>query len=114
MPKPVQDFHYYGSTCYGWVTGDTRDEVMKKLCNDVGSRLIKLHVKHSGGVAATICRVPLPQAACYRINNYLPSIITKEDGVNETRKGERIELLEVENFRITNMKGDTIPYVETI
>ncbi|URA06947.1 hypothetical protein Pfeifenkraut_BL30050 [Xanthomonas phage Pfeifenkraut] len=114
MPKPAQDFHYYGATCYGWVVADTREKVIKMLCNDVGSSLIKQHVKHSGGIVATTCRVPLPQAAHYCISNYLPSTITKEDGVNETRKGERIELTEIENVRIINMKGDTIPYVETV
>lgn len=111
---PNEQFHYYGSTCYNWAVADTREKVLKALANDCGSRIVKQHVKHSGGVVATVCRVPLPQAAHYTINNYLPQLITKEDGVNEIRKGERIELTEIENVRIINMKGDTIPYVETV
>jgi len=107
MPK--QDFHWYGATGYGWAVADTREKVLKALANDCGSRIVKQHVQHSGGVSAVVCRVPLPQEAHYTISDYLPHTITKEDGVNEARKGERIEVTDTENIRIVNMQGKTIP-----
>ena len=105
----AQDFHYYGSTGFGWIAADTRDKVAKGLANDCGSSILK-RCKANGrpGIGATICRVPLPQAAHYTIEGYMPHTITKEDGVNDKRKGERIELSEVENVYITTMQGKTV------
>lgn len=106
---PNESFHYYGATGYGWAVADTREKVLKALANDVGSTTLKRHVKENGGLSAVVCRVPLPQAAHYTIESYLPHTITKEDGVNEARKGERIEVTEAENVRIVDMKGKTVP-----
>lgn len=100
--------HYYATTVYGWAVGNTREQALQRMAYDIGSDLIKRH-KSSGGVAATVCRVELPQAAHYSINEYLPSKIQKEDGVNETRKGEKVPLSEIEYVRIVNIKGGTVP-----
>lgn len=109
MPKTEQGFHYYGSTCYGWVVGQTKEYVLRGLANDVGSTIIKRAKERNGhGIEAIVCKVPLPQAAHYRISDYLPSTITKEDGINETRKGERIELEEIEHLYICNLKGKAV------
>ena len=103
--------HYYGSTGYGWQCGQSREEVLGKLARAAGTSILERARKHSGGLYAQVCRVELPQAAHYDISNYMPSVITKEDGVNEARKGERVPTSEFEQVLITNMKGRAIPYV---
>ena len=105
----AQQFHYYATCCYGWAVADERERALKNLIQSVGSGILKRAVKSSGGVAAVVCRVELPQAAHYSINEYMPSKIAKEDGVNEARKGEPVPLSEIERVFITTMQGRTIP-----
>lgn len=107
MPK--QAHHYYATTCYGWAVADTREQALKSAAGYAGADIIKRAVKAQGGLTVTVCRVELPQAAHYSINEYLPEFITKEDGVNEARKGERVPLSEIENLYLVNSKGKTIP-----
>lgn len=102
------DHHYYASTAYGWATAGTRDEAIKKVIRDIGVSTLKRH-KPNGGVKAVVCRVDLPEAAHYTISDHLPNKITKEDGVNELRKGEAAPITEIEYVRITSMTGKTVP-----
>lgn len=109
MSKNAQAFHYYGSTVYGWATAGTKEQVLKALAQDCGSSILSRAKKRAGGIEATVCRVELPAAAHYTIAGYLPGVITKEDGVNETRKGEAVPISELEPVRIVTMQGRSIP-----
>lgn len=93
--------HWYATTVYDWVTADTKEAVIKKLARASGSMIARTQ----RGLSATVCCVELPQAAHYSISEYLPSKITKEDGVNELRKGEQVPLKDIENIRLLNTKG---------
>lgn len=101
--------HYYVASAYGWAVGATREQALKRLADDIGPVTIKRQKVTNGGVAGTVCKVDLPEAAHYTIYDYLPRIIQKEDGVNETRKGESVPLSEIEYVRIINAKGGTVP-----
>jgi hypothetical protein len=107
---PAQAFHYFATCLYGWATHDTREGALKKLIGSIGSGTLKRSQEAGNeGIAATVCRVELPEAAHYDISEFMPSVITKEDGVSERRKGERVPLSEVERVRIVNMSGKTVP-----
>lgn len=97
----MSDHHWYASTVYDWITAATKEQVIKKLARISGSMITRTE----RGLSAVVCRVELPERAHYRISEYLPSKITKEDGVNEMRKGELVPLSEVENIRLLNTKG---------
>ena len=101
--------HFYVATAYAWAVADTKEQALKRVIADIGSATLKRMKASVGGVAATVCRVELPQAAHYSISEYMPNKITKEDGVNETRKGEDVPLSEIEHVRIVSMQGATIP-----
>lgn len=102
-------FHYYTATAYGWATADTLEQSIKGATAFFGNSTLQDSKKAKGGVIAVVCRVDLPEAAHYTISEYLPNKIQKEDGVNDTRKGEPVPVSEVRNIRITSMKGDYIP-----
>lgn len=98
--------HYYASCVYGWVTAPTKEAAIKGLARYVGTSVIKQARKSSnGGMFAVIVRVDLPEKAHYTINEYMPHTITKEDGVNAARKGERVPMGEPETVVITTMTG---------
>lgn len=105
----MDNFHYYGATAYGWATGNSRDKVVGMLARSAGAAIIKRQKASNGGLAGVVCRVELPEAAHYSINEYMPELIQKEDGVNDTRKGQPVPLTEVEKIRITTVSGKTIP-----
>ena len=105
----AQAFHYYATCFAAWAVADTKEQALKRLAADVGSGIIKRALKSGDGLPATVCRVELPQAAHYSINEYMPSKITKEDGVNEARKGEPVPLSEIEPVYITTVQGRTVP-----
>lgn len=104
----MSDHHWYGTTAFDWVCADTKEAVIKRLARMSGAKTIQLNVKRNGGLFAQVCRVELPQAAHYSINEYLPHRITKEDGVHEQRKGEVVPLTEVQSIRITTASGKYI------
>jgi hypothetical protein len=112
---PVQGFHYYASSIWGWVVADSREEVIKRLAVTMGSSLIK-RAKAAGyaGPAFGVCRVELPQTAHYTISNYMPALITKEDGINEQRRGAVVPTSEVEYLRMTTVSGKTAPAPELL
>lgn len=101
--------HYYAATAFGWATGDTREQALRRIAGDIGGATIKRQKASVGGVAGTVCRVELPEAAHYTISDYLPRVIQKEDGINEARKGETVPLSEIEHVRIINAIGATVP-----
>lgn len=105
----MSQFHYYGTTAFDWAVGKSEDEVIKKLARWAGAKTIKLNKSKNGGLFAQVCKVELPQAAHYSINQYLPEFIQKEDGVNELRKGERVPIADLKNIRITTVTGKFIP-----
>lgn len=106
----INESHWYATTAYSWVVADSRDKAIKKATSTAGSSILK-RTKANGkpGVEATVCRVPLPKAARYTIEGYFPRTITKEDGVNDKRKGEVIQLEDVEHVYLTTMSGETVP-----
>jgi hypothetical protein len=106
----ANEFHWYGSTVEYWHTAATREEVIKRLAKITSKSMFKAFEKP--GIAMNLCRVELPQAAHYSISNYMPNKIVKEDGVNETRKGELVPLTETEYLRLLDAKGKTIPNVD--
>lgn len=101
----MSDHHWYGSTAFDWVVGDSKEAIIKRLARAAGARTIKHNVEKNGGLFAQVCKVGLPQAAHYTISEYLPRKITKEDGVHDKRAGEPVPLTEVENIRITTASG---------
>lgn len=101
--------HFYAATATDWRVADTREDALKAVVQAAGRDVLKRQKERAGGIAATVCRVELPATANYTISDYKPHTITKEDGVNESRKGERVPLSEIEQVRITTMQGKTIP-----
>ena len=98
--------HYYASCVYGWVTAPTKEAAIKGLARFVGSSIIaRARESSSGGLYAIVVRVDLPEKAHYSIKEYKPHTITKEDGVNEARKGERVPLGPVEEVIVTSRTG---------
>lgn len=85
----TDQFHWFGASAFEWVVADSKEAVIKKLARSHNADTIKMNVKSHGGLFAQVCRVELPMAAHYTINQYLPAKITKEDGVHEVRKGEQ-------------------------
>lgn len=65
--------HWYGSTRFDWVVADTKENVIKKL-----ARISDAEEMKHGGVEALVCKVNLPIAAPYSVNEYLP------EGVDRT------------------------------
>lgn len=70
--KPVQQFHYFGSTGINWACADSREEVLAKLARAAGANIIRINVKEQGGMYAWTTRVELPEAVSYRIENFTP------------------------------------------
>lgn len=101
------DHHYYATTAYGWGVGDTREQAIKEAAKQIGVSVIARH--KPAGVMTVVCRVDLPKAAHYTISEYMPNKITKEDGTNESRKGEPVPIAEVEHLRIRSTTGKTGP-----
>jgi hypothetical protein len=99
--------HYYASTAYGWGVADTREGAIKEAARYIGVSTLNRH--KPDGVMTVVCRVELPKAAHYTISEYMPNKITKEDGVNEIRKGETVPISEVENVRILSTTGKHKP-----
>lgn len=105
-----QNHHYYATTAYGWCTAATKDAAIKAVARDLGSATIgRARKSGQGGFFAHVVRVDLPEAAHYTINGYLPHTITREDGTNEARKGERVPLGPVERVLITTVAGKYQP-----
>jgi hypothetical protein len=101
------DHHYYASSCYGWGTGDTKEAAIKESAKQLGVSTLSRH--KPDGVMTVVCRVALPKAAHYSISHYMPNLITKEDGVNDTRKGETVPISEVEYVRVVSTTGKFKP-----
>jgi hypothetical protein len=83
-------FHYFGSTAYHWVVGETRQEVLNELSRMAGADLIKRHVKEHGGLYCWTCRVDAPRSAKYDIAWFQPSGVAVSQGLH---------------FNIMNTKG---------
>lgn len=106
----MTDHHFYAATGYGWATAATKEAAIKKLACYIGATTLERARKGGdGGLFALVVRVDLPEKAHYMINHYLPSVITKEDGVNEARKGEPVPMGEVERILITHANGKHKP-----
>lgn len=86
-----QQHHYFGSTALNWATADTREEVIKKLAHNAGTKIIAINRKEYGGLYCWTCRVELPHASHYDIEHYEPV---------------RVPTSEVQQFRIRTVKGD--------
>jgi hypothetical protein len=96
----AEPFHFYGSTAYDWVTGPSREFVLKKLA----SYLTGMLKKGTSGVECVVCRVELPQAAHYTIRNYVPNAITIDGKPTE----KRVPLRQYERLVIMDSKGTAI------
>ena len=98
--------HYYATTVYGWATAPTKEKALAKLVTYVGDSIWKSAKRSEHkGMPVHVVRVDLPEKAHYSISGYLPNTITKEDGVNEARKGERVPMGEVERVIVTTKSG---------
>lgn len=104
----MSNMHYYSSTCYQWVVGKSKDEVIKKQAEITGAEVLKMY-KDDGGLTCLVCRVDLPITAHYSINHYIPETITSEDGTNTQRKGEPVPCSDFERVKIINSGGDYTP-----
>lgn len=102
--------HYYATNVYGWVTASTKEGALGKLVRYLGDSMWK-EAKRSKrkGMRVSVVRVDLPEKAHYSIMGYLPHTITKEDGVNETRKGEPVPMGRVEGVIVTAKSGKYVP-----
>lgn len=102
--------HYYATTVYGWSTAGTKEKALAKLVTYLGDSIWKSAKRSKDkGLTAHVVRVDLPEKAHYSISEYLPSTITKEDGVNEARKGEWVPMGEVERVIVTTKSGKHVP-----
>lgn len=54
------DYHYFGSTAFGWTVGATRAEVLKRLGRMAGAARVKDNVRRHGGLYAWTVRVLAP------------------------------------------------------
>lgn len=72
VAKPEPTFHYFGSTCYNWAVGSSRQEVLDKLAGMVGAERLKRTVKANGGLYAWTCVVDAPLSATYEIAFFQP------------------------------------------
>lgn len=70
------NYHYFGSTAFDWATGDTREEVIRRLAGAAGASTIK---RMRAGMYAWTCRVELPGTAAYAIRNYAPKDVSISD-----------------------------------
>ncbi len=68
----MQQHHFFAATGYGWATGDTRQEAIARLANDMGEPNLARAVKHHGGLFVQSFRVELPGNAPYEISMYRP------------------------------------------
>lgn len=108
-PKPVQQYHYFGSTAYDWMCGDTQSEVLKRL-SYWGDGIKAAKKNGRPGMEAVIVRVELPQSATYTIRNYVPHKITKPNADGElVATDELVPLGPVERLYLTSTRGDTVP-----
>jgi hypothetical protein len=99
-PKPdTTTSHVYGTTCYGWVVGQSVDEVVKRLATDVSPEGYKRGIAKHIGLEVWTYTVPLPQTAAYEINGFIPTV---------TPDGAKIELSDTARHVIINAKGDYI------
>lgn len=67
-----KDFHFFGSTCYDWATGATRQEVIEKLAKAGSYNLTAEKVKKHGGLTAVTCKVMAPVDTDYDVNWFMP------------------------------------------
>lgn len=103
-PKPVQQYHYFGSTAYDWRFGDTQHEVLKALAY-WGDGIKAAKKGGKPGMEALIVRVELPQAANYTIHNFMPHKIIRAGEVTD----ERVPMGPVEGVYLVNTRGETAP-----
>jgi len=87
-------FHYFGSTCFHWATGATRQEVLEKLARMAGTETIKKSIKSQGGFYAWTCRVNVPHSADYQISYFKP---------------QGVECVLPQEFNLMNAKGHSLP-----
>ncbi|WYW04447.1 hypothetical protein Mudajogi_00002 [Pseudomonas phage vB_PpuP-Mudajogi] len=74
--------HYFGSTCFNWATGATRQEVVTKLAKMAGTEQLKRSVKGSGGLYCWTCKVGVPEGTDYQISYFQPQGVPVTDGQN--------------------------------
>ena len=102
----MTDHHYYATCSYGWVTAPTKEAAIKGLARYVGSSVIaRARESVNGGLYTAVVRVDLPEKAHYTIVDHMPQTITKEDGVNEARKGDRVPVRDRDTVLITTVTG---------
>ena len=82
------DFHYFGSTGYGWVVDTTRAGVLRKLARQTGRTLLAKQVKINGGLYAWTVKVHAPIKAHYAIDGYRPVGVE----TSEARHGRIVKL----------------------
>jgi len=78
--KKEQQYHYFASTVFNWVTADTRKEAIEKVAR-AGGRDTKRIITNQGSMYAWSCKVPLPQSAHYEIRFYSPHDVGVTDGM---------------------------------
>ena len=109
----MTDHHFYAATAYGWCTASTKQAAIVGVARDAGARLLASARKSKHrGLIAIVVKVNLPEQAHYEISDHLPSIITREDGVNAARKGERVPMDKPETIVITSLTGNHSPLAE--
>lgn len=102
--------HYYATNVYGWVTAPTKEKALAGLVRYLGDSMWKSAKRSEHkGMPVHVVRVDLPEKAHYSIIGYLPHAITKEDGVNEARKGEPVPMGPVERVIVTAKSGKYVP-----
>lgn len=78
--------HYFCSFAFGWATGETRDEAIKKLVkgfhNEVKSGIPAAHKNGSPGVYVWTCEVLVSSDTDYGINFYKPENVPIQKGQN--------------------------------
>lgn len=100
----AQGHHYYATTVFGWAVAPTREEAIASVARQAGSDIIKRNLKPNGGLYCWSCRVGMPQADHYTINEYTPEFIIRDGKPTK----ERVPVSKVIEANIQNTKGHLV------
>lgn len=103
-PAPEPRYHYFASNAFGWGTGATRAEAIRKASQSVGADLIARNVKANGGLYTWSCRVDAPPSTDYWIQDYAPEQIR----IDGKRTGVMVPISEAREHRVQNIKGHVL------
>lgn len=70
--KPALPYHFFASTHYGWGTGDTEEEAIKRASVGLQPATVKNSVAEHNGIICWSVKVELPRTEHYNIAGFMP------------------------------------------